>query len=121
VAVLENMGRRPREVLSMEVSQMNCGCRRDDEPILGGQQRAYDSGYKSGYQDGYYEGQESALMWTSVKDRLPESETLIVGYSTETELAYLGYYIDGFFEDNHGRRDTTHWLLLPKQPAEIEQ
>jgi hypothetical protein len=54
-----------------------------DEPILGGQQRAYDSGYKSGYQDGYYAGREHVLdLLREVSKQGIESDLKGVDYLT---------------------------------------
>ena len=69
------------------------------------------------------------MKWISVKDKLPENETMVfVVRQSKHEIAtdYV-YYEDGFQfaytclvdgcgQDNQEYNDVTHWMLIPKPP-----
>ena len=59
--------------------------------------------------------------WISVKDRLPEVSTEVLGYSEKEDRFFVVAYSDTykcFFSGQFPNDDITHWIELPRTPKE---
>lgn len=66
-----------------------------------------------------WEAWQAARRWIPVSEKPPESETLVLFYSVDNQMFYLGYYINKHLEDLYGREfSATHWQPLPEPPKE---
>lgn len=57
--------------------------------------------------------EEVKQCWISVKDRLPENDTRVLGYSPKYGVA-TAWFVNGEFPRD---LSTTHWMHLPKPPV----
>jgi len=60
-------------------------------------------------------------MWISVKNRLPDTEVLAIGYQNEMIIGYISPHDEqGFIceNDNELLEYVTHWMPLPKPPQD---